>query len=113
MFANYLVNYVGQFTGRKLSHRVPGAHCDDLLNLPDNWMKNIVASGFFLVTLFLAVEEKVTGSKGFAQPKLDTHSNKAPNRSLINKQKVMGLFCSLGFKFRNLSFWGMWRLEST
>ncbi|GAC18436.1 hypothetical protein GARC_1461 [Paraglaciecola arctica BSs20135] len=27
-------------------------------------MKNIVASGFFLVTLFLAVEEKVTGSKG-------------------------------------------------
>jgi hypothetical protein len=28
-------------------------------------MKNIVASGFFLVTLFLAVEEKVTGLKGF------------------------------------------------
>ncbi|MFT6779622.1 MAG: hypothetical protein ACJAV1_003565 [Paraglaciecola sp.] len=28
-------------------------------------MKNIVASGFFLVTLFLAEEEKVTGSKGF------------------------------------------------
>jgi hypothetical protein len=28
-------------------------------------MKNIVASGFFLVTLFIAVEEKVTGSKGF------------------------------------------------
>jgi hypothetical protein len=28
-------------------------------------MKNIVASGFFLVTLFLAAEEKVTGSKGF------------------------------------------------
>jgi hypothetical protein len=24
-----------------------------------------LASGFFLVTLFLAVEEKVTGSKGF------------------------------------------------
>lgn len=65
MFANYQVNFIGQFTGRKLSRRVPGAHCDDLLNTPDNWMKNIVASGFFLVTLFLAVEEKVTGSKGF------------------------------------------------
>jgi hypothetical protein len=44
---------------------VPGAHYDDLLNIKNNWMKNIVASGFFLVTLFLAVEEKVTGSKGF------------------------------------------------
>ena len=42
-----------------------GAHYDDLLNIKNNWMKNIVASGFFLVTLFLAVEEKVTGSKGF------------------------------------------------
>jgi hypothetical protein len=44
---------------------VPGAHCDDLLNIKNNWMENIVASGFFLVTLFLAVEEKVTGLKGF------------------------------------------------
>ena len=42
-----------------------GAHYDDLLNIKNNWMKNIVASGFFLVTLFLAKEEKVTGSKGF------------------------------------------------
>jgi hypothetical protein len=64
------LDLVGQFTcgrraGCKLSRRVPGAHCDDLLNLNNNWMKNIVASGFFLVTLFLAEEEKVTGSKGF------------------------------------------------
>jgi hypothetical protein len=44
---------------------VPGAHCDDLLNLINSWMKNVAASGFFLVTLFLAAEEKVTGSKGF------------------------------------------------
>jgi hypothetical protein len=43
---------------------VLGAHYDDLLNIKNNWMKNIVASGFFLVTLFLAVEEKVTGSHG-------------------------------------------------
>jgi hypothetical protein len=58
---------VGQFicgrrAGCKLSRRVLGAHYDDLLNIKNNWMKNILASGFFLVTLFLAVEEKVTGS---------------------------------------------------
>jgi hypothetical protein len=29
------------------------------------WLRTLVASGFFLVTLFLAVEEKVTGSNGF------------------------------------------------
>tara|TARA_R110000868_G_scaffold122763_11_gene325488 strand:+ start:29 stop:217 length:189 start_codon:yes stop_codon:yes gene_type:complete len=28
-------------------------------------VKNFSSGGFFLVTLFLAVEEKVTGSKGF------------------------------------------------
>ena len=48
-----------------MSRRVPEANCDDLLNIKNNWMKNILASGFFLVTLFLAVEEKVTGLKGF------------------------------------------------
>ena len=42
-----------------------GAYYDDLLNRINNWLKNIVASGFFWVTLFLAVVEKVTGSKGF------------------------------------------------
>jgi hypothetical protein len=47
------------------------------------------------------------------QPKLDTQSNKVPNRSLINKHKVMGMFCSLGFKFRNLNFLGTWRVESS
>ncbi|MFT6928395.1 MAG: hypothetical protein ACJAZP_004047, partial [Psychromonas sp.] len=33
MFANYLVNLVGQFTGRKLSLPLPGASANDLLNL--------------------------------------------------------------------------------
>jgi hypothetical protein len=36
---------------------VLGAHCDDLLNLINNWMKNIAASGLFCL-LFLAVEKK-------------------------------------------------------
>jgi hypothetical protein len=48
MFANYLVNFVGQFTGRKLSSPTPGACANDLQNLPDDWMKNIVwRAGFF------------------------------------------------------------------
>jgi hypothetical protein len=51
MFANYLVNLVGQFTGRKLSLLTPGAYANDLLNLPDNWMKNIVGERHFLLTL--------------------------------------------------------------
>jgi hypothetical protein len=51
--------------GCKLSLSTSGTCTNDLLNLPDNRMKNILASGFFLVTLFLAVEEKVTGLKGF------------------------------------------------
>ena len=70
MFANYFWDFAGQYTcgrraGCKLSHRVLGAYYDDLLNRINNWLKNIVASGFFWVTLFLAVVEKVTGSKGF------------------------------------------------
>jgi hypothetical protein len=51
---------------------VLGAHYDDLLNIKNNWMKNIVASGFFWVTLFLAEEEKVTGSKGFESKTIKT-----------------------------------------
>jgi hypothetical protein len=98
MFANYLVNYVGQFTGRKLSHRVPGAHCDDLLNLPDNWMKNIVASGFFLVTLFLAVEEKVTGSKGFESK---TIKDDGAKRALRDRGSSCLLRNALGRKQKN------------
>jgi hypothetical protein len=35
-------------------------------------MKNMVASGFFLVTLFLAVEEKVTDLKGFKSKTITT-----------------------------------------
>jgi hypothetical protein len=36
---------------------VLGAHCDDLLNLNNNWMKNIVASGPFCL-LFAAIGKK-------------------------------------------------------
>jgi len=54
MFANYLVNLVGQFTGRKLSLPLPGASANDLLNLPDSWMKNISGErllfGYFILS---------------------------------------------------------------
>ncbi len=40
-------------TKLKRSHRAGKNICDDLLNLPDNWMKNIVASGFFLWNMSL------------------------------------------------------------
>jgi hypothetical protein len=54
MFANYLVNFVGQFTGRKLSLPTLGAFANDLLNLLDNWMKNIVwRAAFFAYFLWL------------------------------------------------------------
>jgi hypothetical protein len=36
---------------------VLGAHYDDLLNIKNNWMKNIVASGIFWI-LFIAVEKE-------------------------------------------------------
>jgi hypothetical protein len=45
--------------------------------------------------------------------KLDTQSNKVLNHNQINKQKVMGMFCLFDFKFRNLGFWGIWRVESS
>jgi hypothetical protein len=54
MFANYQVNLVGQFTGSKLSLSSPGANTNDLLNLPDNWMKNITGERHFLL-IFAAV----------------------------------------------------------
>jgi hypothetical protein len=41
-------------------------------SLKSNRMKNILASGFFLVTLFLAAEEKVTGLKGFKSKTITT-----------------------------------------
>ena len=55
MFANYLCDLVGQSTsgrraGCKLSRRVQGAHYDDLLNIINNWMKNIVWWATFLLT---------------------------------------------------------------
>jgi hypothetical protein len=40
----------------QLSLSTSGTCTNDLLNLPDNRMKNILASGFFLVTLFLAAD---------------------------------------------------------
>jgi hypothetical protein len=53
MFADYQVNLVGQLAsgrraGCQLSFPSSGTSENDLLNLPGNWMKNIVASGFFL-----------------------------------------------------------------
>jgi hypothetical protein len=57
MFANYQVNLVGQFTGCKLSLSSPGANTNDLLNLSDNWMKNITGELNFLLT-FAAVGKK-------------------------------------------------------
>ena len=55
-----------------MSRRVLGAYYEDLLNIKNNKMKNIVASGFFLATLFLAAEEKVTGLKGFKTQTITT-----------------------------------------
>jgi hypothetical protein len=47
MFADYAVNLVGQFELTKIEHvqggsRSSGTSTSDLLNLLDNWMKNIV-----------------------------------------------------------------------
>ncbi|GAC17185.1 hypothetical protein GARC_0203 [Paraglaciecola arctica BSs20135] len=35
-----------------MSRRVPGAHYDDLLNLRNNWMKNIVWRAAFFAYFF-------------------------------------------------------------
>jgi hypothetical protein len=75
---------------------VLGAHYDDLLNLKNNWMKNISGERLlfmkyvlyftlraiqrmfkffpeeFVVNLFLAAEEKVTGLKGFKSKTIRT-----------------------------------------
>jgi hypothetical protein len=43
--------------GCKLSRRVRGAHYDDLLNIKNNWMKNIVwRAGFF--AYFICLQKK-------------------------------------------------------
>ena len=48
-----------------MSLPLPGASANDLLNLPNNWKKSIVIERLLFGYFFLAVEEKVTGSKGF------------------------------------------------
>jgi hypothetical protein len=63
MFTNYLVNLVGQFTGRKLSLPTLGAYANDLLNLLDNWMKNIVWRAALLFT-FWGCSQKVNRTEG-------------------------------------------------
>jgi len=63
MFANYLVNFVGQFTGSKLSLSSSGTNTNDLLNLPDNWMKNITGERLFLLT-FWSCSQKVSRLAG-------------------------------------------------
>ncbi|MFT6990652.1 MAG: hypothetical protein ACJASL_002634 [Paraglaciecola sp.] len=45
---------------------MPGAHCDDLLNLTNNWKKNIAGERLLFGYFFLAAEEKVTGLKAVA-----------------------------------------------
>ena len=58
MFANYSVNLVGQFAGSKLSFRSSGTVENDLLNLPNNWMKNIAWRAAFSGYSFFAVEKE-------------------------------------------------------
>jgi hypothetical protein len=65
MFANYQVNLVGQFTGSKLSLSSPGANTNDLLNLPDNWMKNIIGEQPFLLTIFWLLKKSKSDEKDF------------------------------------------------
>jgi hypothetical protein len=48
-----------------LSLPLPGASASDLLNLQNNRMKSIALERLLFGYFFLAVEEKVTGSKGF------------------------------------------------
>jgi hypothetical protein len=48
-----------------MSLPLPGASANDLLNLHNNWKKSIAFERLLFGYFFLAVEEKVTGSKGF------------------------------------------------
>jgi hypothetical protein len=48
-----------------MSLPLPGASANDLLNLPDNWMKSIVLERRFSGYSFFAAEKRLTGSKGF------------------------------------------------
>ena len=66
-----------------MSRRVLGANYDDLLNIKNNWMKNIVANGFFWVTLFLAVEEKVTSLKGSKSKTINGHHRGTMAQSVL------------------------------
>ena len=45
--------------GSKLSHRVLGAHYDDLLNIRNNWMKNIVWRAAFSGYSFLLLKKSI------------------------------------------------------
>ena len=57
------MNLVGQFAGSKLSFRSSGTVENDLLNLPNNWMKNIAYERAFLLTFF-ACRKKVSRTEG-------------------------------------------------
>jgi hypothetical protein len=67
--------YSGRRAGGKLSRRVPGAHCDDLLNLPDNWMKNISGErllfGYFILSCRPYLQDKY--GTALAGPKGELH----------------------------------------
>ena len=59
----YVRQLSGKFSGAigmdsQLSLSSSGTSTNDLLNLPDNWMKNIIWRAASFVYLLLAVEEK-------------------------------------------------------
>ena len=77
MFANSLWDFLGQFicgrrAGCKLSRRVPGAHCDDLLNITNNWMKNIIwrAASFYEICPYISPYGPSHGCSNFFQKNL-------------------------------------------
>ena len=47
---------------------MPGACQSDLLNIINNWMKNVLESGLFCI-LYLAVEKKYVSAQGRALKK--------------------------------------------
>ena len=65
---------------------VGGTHLERPKNKPFFAVKNFSRGGFFLVTLFLAEEEKVTGSKGF-----ETKPSRMKARSVLCFYETCGV----------------------
>jgi hypothetical protein len=87
MFANFLVNLVGQFTGRKLSLSSSGTNTNDLLNLLDNWMKNIVGERLLFGYFILSYRRKSDWLEGIQVKK---HQDDGAKRAfnLLNGEKA-------------------------